>query len=156
VAEQALSALAEGSRSPRLFPVSFGALAETARRRRFVASCRALPKPVRELVTPVLDGIPAAIHPTRLLQLGQELAPLFAAVGLAAEAPALPQMLPGVGPYSLVVFEPGALKGVPEGSIGKLFGEARARRLRIAVRHAEAESSRLARLGAQFLGIAPK
>jgi PAS domain S-box-containing protein len=156
VAEQALSALAGGRRSPHLFPVSFGALAETARRRRFVASCRALPQPVREVVTPVLDGIPAAIHPTRLLQLGQELAPLFAAVGLAAEAPSLPQMLPGVGPFSLLVFEPGALKGVPDSNLGKLFGEARARRLKVAVRRADAESGRLARLGVQFLGSTPR
>lgn len=155
VAEQALSAVAGGRRSPHLFPVSYGALAEMARRRRFVASCRALPQAVRDVVTPVLDGIPSGIHPTRLLQLGQELAPLFAAVGLAAEAPSLPQMLPGVGPFSLVVFEPGALKGVPDSNLGKLFGEARARRLKVAVRQADAESGRLARLGVQFLGIAP-
>jgi PAS domain S-box-containing protein len=45
VAEQALSALAGGRRSPHLVPVSYGALAEAARRRRFVAACRALPQP---------------------------------------------------------------------------------------------------------------
>lgn len=64
-------------------------------------------------------------------------------------------MLPGVGPLSLVVFEPGALKGVPGSNRGKLFGEARARRLKVVVRRADAESGRLARLGAQFLGTTP-
>lgn len=154
VAEQALSAVAGGERSPHLFPVAYGALAESARRRRFVASCRALPQPVREIVVPVLEGIPPGVHPMRLLEIGQELAPLVASVGLAAETPALPQMLPGLGPFSVVVFEAGVLKGVPDGKLGRLVGEARARRLKVAVRHADEESGRLARLGVQFLGIA--
>ncbi|MGG5891111.1 hypothetical protein ACLF3G_28985 [Falsiroseomonas sp. HC035] len=41
-----------------------------------------------------------------------------------------------------------ALKGVPDGNLAKLFGEVRARRLKVAVRRGEAESGRLARLKA--------
>lgn len=152
VAEQALATLAGGDRSLHVFPVPYSALAVASRRRGFVASCRALPPPVRELLVPVLDGIPSGIHPQRLLDLGQELAPLVASLGLAVETPALPPLPPGLGPFSLVVFEAGGLKGLPEGKIARLFGEARARRLRVAVRHAGQDGRAFARLGAHFLG----
>jgi PAS domain S-box-containing protein len=154
VAEQALSTLAGGDRSLHVFPIPYSALAVTSRRRGFVASCQALPPPVRELMLPVLDGTPSGIQPQRLLDLGQELAPLVASLGLAAEATALPPLPPGLGPFSLVVFEARSLKPLPEGKLTRLFGEARARRLRVAVRHAGQGGTRLARLGAHFLGIA--
>jgi PAS domain S-box-containing protein len=152
VAEQALSTLAGGDRSLHVFPIPYSALAVTSRRRGFVASCHALPQPVRELMLPVLDGIPSGIQPQRLLDLGQELAPLVASLGLAAETAALPPLPPGLGPFSLVTFEARNLKPLPEGKLTRLFGDARARRLRVAVRHAGQDGTRFARLGAQFLG----
>lgn len=153
-AEQVLSTLARGERTSWAVPVSFETLAVAARRRALLAGCRALPQAVRETLTPVLDGIPPGGSPQRLVEFGQELAPLFGGVGLAADTPVLPPLPPGLGPFSLLVFDGAALQPVPEARLGKLFGEARLRRLRVAVRQAGPQAQRLARLGAQLIGIA--
>ncbi|WP_439578215.1 PAS domain-containing protein [Elioraea sp.] len=153
-AEQALSDLAAGARTPTAVPVAYDTFSSAAQRRGFLAACRGLPQPVREVLTPVLDGIPPGTNPVRLMELGHELAPLFGAVGLMAEGPALPDLPPGLGPYSLIVFDGATLRSVPEPRLGRLFGEARMRRLRVAVRQAGPQAQRLARLGAQFLGVA--
>lgn len=153
-AEQALSRLAAGDRTPAAFPVAYETFASPARRRGLLSACRGLPQPVHELLTPVLDGIAPASSSARLMEIGHELAPLFAGVGLMAEGPALPDLPPGLSPFSLIVFDGAALRPVPEAKLGRLFGEARMRRLRVAVRQAGPHAQRLARLGAQFLGVA--
>ncbi len=153
-AEQTLSALAIGERTQAAIPVACETLSSAARRRGFLAACRGLPEPVREPLTPVLDAIPPGTNPVRLMEIGHELAPLFGAVGLTAESPALPDLPPGLGPYSLIVFDGARLRSVPEARLGRLFAEARMRRLRVAVRQAGPQAQRLARLGAQFLGAA--
>lgn len=153
-AEQALSALAGGDRTPVVLPVGYGTVSSPARRRGFMAACRGLPASVREILTPALDAIPPGTNPLRLMEIGHELAPLFHAVGLMAEGPALPDLPPGLGPFTLIVFDGTALRAVPEARLGRLFGEARMRRLRVAVRQAGPEAQRFARLGAQFLGVA--
>jgi hypothetical protein len=153
-AEQALSALAAGDRTPAALPVGYETVSAPARRRGFIAACRGLPAAVREVLTPVLDGIPSGTNPVRLMEIGHELAPLFNSVGLMAEGPALPDLPPGLGPFTLIVFDGTTLGAVPEARLGRLFGEARMRRLRVAVRQAGPQAQRLARLGAQFLGVA--
>lgn len=153
-AEQVLSALAAGDRTPAALPVGYETVSSPARRRSFMAACRGLPAPVRESLTPVLDGIPPGTNPVRLMEIGHELAPLFNSVGLMAEGPALPDLPPGLGPFTLIVFDGAALRAVPEARLGRLFGEARMRRLRVAVRQAGPQAQRFARLGAQFLGVA--
>ncbi|WP_333671019.1 PAS domain S-box protein [Elioraea tepidiphila] len=153
-AEQALSALAAGDRTPAALPVAYETFAAAARRRGVLAACRGLPAPAREILTPVLEGIPSGTNPVRLMEIGQELAPLFSSVGLMAEGAALPDLPPGLGPFTLIVFEGAALRALPEARLGRLFGEARMRRLRVAVRQAGPQAQRLARLGAQFLGVA--
>ena len=71
-----------------------------------------------------------------------------------AEVPALPDLPPGLGPFSLVVFDGATLRPVSGVKLGRMFAEARMRRLRVAVRQAGPQAQRLARLGAQFLGAA--
>ena len=152
VAEQALSRIAACDRMAAAIPVAYETMSSAPRRRVFLAACRKLPLPAREALTLVLDAIPPGTNRLRLMEIGHELAPLFGAVGLVAEGPALPDLPPGLGPYSLVVFEGSALRAVPEAKLSRLFGEARMRRLRVAVRQAGPQAQRLARLGAQFVG----
>lgn len=102
----------------------------------------------------MVDAIPPATNRLRLVEIGQELAAIFGAVGLVAGAPVLPDLTPGIGPYSLVVFDGSALRAVPDAKLGRLFSEARLRRLRVAVRRAGPHAQRFARFGAQFLGSA--
>ncbi|TQF83781.1 PAS domain S-box protein [Elioraea sp. Yellowstone] len=153
-AEQVLTALARGERLPWAVPVSFETVAVAGRRRALLAACRALPAGAREGLTPVLDGMPPGVNPQRLVEFGQDLAPLFGALGIATATPALPPLPPGLGPFSLLVFDGTALQPVPEARLSRLFGEARMRRLRVAVRQAGPQAQRLARLGAQFVGVA--
>jgi PAS domain S-box-containing protein len=152
-ADRALSALARGERAPWAVPVSFETMAVTARRRALLATCRALPAALREVLTPVLDGTLPGVDPQRLGAFGSELAPFFGTLGIAAATPAVPPLPPGLGLFTLLVFEGAVLQTVPEARLGRLFGEARMRRLRVAVRHAGPQAQRLLRLGAQFVGI---
>ncbi len=153
-AEALLSRLAAGGAVSAAFPVSYRTLASMPSRRGYLDSCRGLSRPVREHLTPSIDAIPAGTNAFRLLEFGQEIGALFGAVGLVAEGPSLPDLPPGVGPFSLIVFDGAALRPLSDARLARLFGEARSRRLRVAVRQAAPQAHRLARLGANLLGLA--